>query len=290
MNGQNEVAYRMEKIREIFQHIMQVCAGQDDLKLLVEELEHTANEFRSVAYESASMLLALKDFPINNALNSWRLFMKGPGAKHAAQVHAGLGWALAQQRIALLPVIETIDPLMQFRVLDGYGYYDGIFRQRKTIGEHLIPPDFNNEFLMGYDQGVGRSLWYICKGDILKIPGLLAGFSLSRQSDLWRGIGIACVYVGGTGENILRELLAGALNHRSQLSAAAALVARTRNDADALTSDTELACRTWCNCSTEAAIAITITAEPLTNTSPANAYQTWLSNIITTFESVDKNY
>jgi enediyne biosynthesis protein E3 len=279
MNGQIEVERRMEKIREIFQYAMHISAEQEDLKLFGEQVENTENEFRSIAYEGVSMALALKDFSVSNTLNHWRLFMEGPGVKHAVHVHAGLGWAIAQQRISILPIIETLDPLMWFRVLDGYGYYDGIFRQRKTIGDHRIPPDFDNSFLQGYDQGVGRSLWYICKGDTSKIPGLVAGFSSSRHKDLWRGIGTACVYVGGSDENMLRELLTSAEGHHAQLSVGAALVSRTRRDTKTPTPDIELACRMWCNCSAEEAILVTVKTEPSKTIHPGDVCSSWLSHI-----------
>lgn len=289
MNSSSKIAARMEKIREIFQHAMSIATAKGDLKLLAAELENTENEFRSIAYEGAAMALALKDFSNGHTLNRWRLFMEGPGAKHSAQVHAGLGWAIAQQRISALPIIETLDPLMRFRMLDGCGYYDGIFRQRQTIGNQIIPPDLESRLLTGYDQGVGRSLWYICKGECAKIPEMISAFSSSRHNDLWRGVSIACVYVGGCDSTMLRELLNYSLSYRTQLSVGTALVSRARNYADALTPDTELACQTWSNCSSQKAILMTVKAEPSVAVHPDDAYKTWLSNIEEELASVKPN-
>ena len=289
MNAQSEVAVRMEKIREIFQHAMSIAKEKEDFKSLVAELDNTENEFRSIAYEGAAMALALKDFSDGHTLNHWRLFMEGPGNKHSAQVHAGLGWAIAQQRISALPFIETLDPIMRFRMLDGCGYYDGIFRQRQTIAKQTMPTDLADKLLSGYDQGVGRSLWYISKGACAKIPEMISAFSPSRHNDLWRGVGIACVYVGGFDFDILSELLNYSLSHHTQLAVAAALVAQARNNAETLTPDTELACRVWCNCSTQEAILVTEKSKQSATLHPDDAYKTWLRNIEEELAAVKTN-
>jgi hypothetical protein len=279
MEVRNEIALRIDKIREIFQHITAICTEQDDLKLLMTYLENTENEFRSVAYEALAMTLARKDISNGHALNNWRAFMEGPGKNHTAQIHVGLGWAIAQQRAEVLPIINTLAPIMRFRVLDGYGFYDGTFRQRKTIMTPIIPDEIESKFLPGYDQGLGRSLWYTCKGDGEKISGMIRAFSSSRHEDLWRGVGIACVYVGGFDENILKDLLTFSSDSQEQLPVSAALVSRTRNHANALTPYTELACRIWCNRTAEEAIQVTANAEGSIAAHSDSAYVTWLLNI-----------
>ncbi|MEO8583973.1 MAG: DUF1702 family protein [Flavitalea sp.] len=279
MDVLNEIGLRMDKIRKIFQDITAIFPLMENLKSLTEKLENTENEFRSVAYEAAAMALAVKDISKGFALKEWREFMEGPGAKHTTQIHVGLGWALAQQRVEVLPIIKTLDPVMRFRVLDGYGYYDGIFRQRKTITNRIVPDEMDANLLPGYDQGLGRSMWYTCKGECESVSGMIGTFPASRHKDLWRGTGIACVYVGGYDENILRKLFTLSSENHSQLSVGAALVSRSRGNANAPTPYTELACRIWCNCTAEEVMRITVNAESLIAGQPDDAYMAWLSNI-----------
>src|ERR1044071_7369080 len=74
---------------------------------------------------------------------------------------------------------------------------------------------------------------------------------LFRSIDLWRGVGIACSYVGGSDENILRKLFSSAQKNYVQLSIGAAMVAKSRTHANSITKDIELACNVWCNLSVQ---------------------------------------
>ncbi len=287
METVHEIETRMEKIRAIFQHIMSAAVEADDVDVLEQELNATEVEFRSIAYEAAAMSLALKDIAINDSFNNWQSFMQMQGAKHLTQVHIGLGWAMAQQQFPVFPFIETLEPLMQCRVIDGYGYYEGIFRKRKAIGEMKLPQELPQKFLNPYDQGLGRSIWYNTKADCEKIAEMLSAFNYERQKDLWRGIGIACVYVGGYDENLLRQLAVVASTHRTQLSVAAALVTRTRAEASSYTNYTEMACRTWCECSEEQALTITTNAIPTNEIIKDDPYGEWISNIEEAFAGIN---
>jgi hypothetical protein len=279
------IAVRMEKIRAIFQYAMSVTIHEEDINVVEQELSTIDNEFRSVAYEAAAMNIALKDISTNNKFRHWQSFMRLQGIKHLTQVHIGLGWAMAQQQFPVLPFIEILEPLMQCRMIDGYGYYEGAFRKRKALEEKKVPQEIPTKFLAAYDQGLGRSIWYICKADCEKLAELVSAFPYSRQKDLWRGIGTACVYVGGFDESLLRQLEAAASVHRIQLSIGASLVARTRTEADSHSIYTDMACRAWCECSEEMASEITTNTIPQVEANP-DPCAVWLSNIKEAFLSV----
>ena len=278
-NAKTDIGQRIERIREIFQKNYAISTVQGNLNSLVGHLEKTENDYRSIAYEAASVAIAVKDFSNGSTLNYWRSFLKESASPHAAQVHAGLGWAMAQQRISVSPIIETLDPLMRFRMLDGWGYYDGIFRRRQIIGSQTFADDEENKFIRGYDQGVGRSLWYMSKGDYSIISEMIAKFSVPRHADLWRGIGIACAYVGGCDEFILRELFSLSFPYNTQLSVGAALVASSRNCAGTITNDIELACEILCKHSLQKVLFITEKAEPSLVADSNDAYFIWLAKI-----------
>ena len=284
MKAMPTIAVRMEKIRAIFQYAMSVAINEEAIDVVEQALTATDNEFRSVAYEAAAMSIALRDISTNDKFHHWQSFMRLQGRKHLTQVHIGLGWAMAQQQFPVLPFIETLEPLMQCRVIDGYGYYEGVFRKRKALEEMKVPQEIPSKFLAAYDQGLGRSIWYYCKADSEKLAELVTAFPYSRQKDLWRGIGTACVYVGGFDESLLRQLDAKASVHRIQLSIAASLVARTRTEADSHSSYTDMACRAWCQCSEEKASEITTITIPQVEAYPDPCAR-WLSNIKEAFLS-----
>jgi hypothetical protein len=246
MDCEKEISIRVEKIKAIFQGSRVLTETHPNLDSLILQLDQTELEFRSVAYEGASMGIALSDFAKHNKLTTWHLFAK-KSWMHAIQIHVGLGWAVAQQNYSVLPSLGINDALLSSRVLDGYGYYDGIFRQRSSIKAQKIAEAIQPEMLSSYDQGIGRSLWYVSGGDIIKIEQLLSGFSHERRSSLWTGIGIACAYVGGSDKNLLTSLFELAHEHQHNLTTGAVFAAKSRLQANALTYDVKLACSIWCN-------------------------------------------
>ncbi len=280
MMSHYDVVPRMERIKAIFQEGQHISSIEEDLAILMKHLENTELEFRSVAYEGASMGLALTDLCKGGALNRWRSFMEGPGADHSTQIHVGLGWALAQQLISISPFIKTLHPLSAFRVLDGWGYYDGLFRSRQTVYNNQNRSEkIPAEYFHAFDQGVGRSLWYRCKADLPKISEQIENFTATRHPDLWRGIGIACAYVGGCDKITLEEISRAAANHKRHLAIGSALAARARIHSKSITQDAELACRIWCNCSASEAMSLTIKAEPTIVLNQESLFNTWISNI-----------
>ena len=242
MDCEKEISLRVEKIKTIFQTSSDLSSTCPDIDILISQLDQTELEFRSVAYEGASMGIALNDLAKDNLLTSWNVFVEKSPA-HAIQIHVGLGWALAKQNYAVLPYLGITDALLSSRVLDGYGYYEGVFRQRSSVKAQKIPEAIQSEMLSAYDQGIGRSLWYIGKGDVTKIKELISGFSCERHPSLWTGIGIACTYVGGCDKNLLTSLLAASQQHHENLATGSVLAARSRIQANTLNNDVKLACQ-----------------------------------------------
>ncbi len=260
MNDANDVSRRMSVIMQSFLRGQSITETETDPGLIIQQLNETENEFRSVAFEAAAMVAAISDFDTGNGLIRWNDFLERTGSRFASQLHVGLGWAMAQKNIPLSEIPENTTPIMYFRVLDGYGYYDGIFRHKSAVDYKIIPPEFS-KLLSGYDQGLGRSLYYYCKGSIDKLPAIISSFPESRHSDLWRGIGIATVFVGGGDDKMLNDIFTLAGKFKTQLSAGAALVARTRYDSGSVTPFAQLACNIWCNKLFEDVVDITFKTE-----------------------------
>ncbi len=234
-----------ESIQSIFLDTQLFYATHDNRPALIEYLEKTEPEFRSIAYESASMAIAIKNFEDGGFPDKWLAFANGAARAHTAQVYVGLGWAIAKLNLSFLETVKDLDTKLYFRIADGCGYYDGSFRRRPTVLSQQLPVYLPAAAMPIYDQGIGRSIWYTAKTDINKIRSVIETFAANRQPDLWRGIGIAVAYVGGCSDEDLKTLLQYAATNGPQLAYGAALAARSRIQANTMTADTDCCSRLW---------------------------------------------
>jgi enediyne biosynthesis protein E3 len=241
----NTALKNTERIQSIFLDTQLFYATHDNMPALIEYLENTNPEFRSIAYESASMALAIKDLETGSFPDEWLAFANSAAKAHTAQVYVGLGWAIAKLNLPFLEIVKELDTQLYFRIADGCGYYDGSFRRRPTVLSQQLPAYLPAAAMPIYDQGVGRSIWYSAKTDINKIHSLIETFPVNRQADMWRGIGIAVAYVGGSNNEDLKTLLHYAGTNGPQLAYGAALAARSRMLANTMTADTDRCSRLW---------------------------------------------
>lgn len=260
----NNVLNKIETIKSIFLNTRDFCEKNNDINALQEYLENIEPEFRSIGYEAASMAIALNDLGTSKNLKAWLHFAKGPALAHKAQVHVGLGWAIAKMNLPFLLVVEKIQKPFHSNIADGCGYYDGFFRNRYAVVNRQFPaymPIVSKSF---YYRGIGRSLWYSSGGDIEKVRGIIEKFSADLHTDLWTGIGIAVAYVGSCEENILQTIFESANVYRAQLANGAALAAISRKEANTITSGTNLIYQLWFKmCSEENIISPDSTASDM---------------------------
>jgi hypothetical protein len=186
----------MEEIRQTFLQARSVTASAESVAGLLEALGKTNAPYRPVAHEGAAMELALKDFSTNSDLSLWNSFLTKSETYLISHAHIGLGWAVAHQEISPSPVLVNMRSMMKFYFFDGWGYYDGTFKQRHAIRNKKMPEALDQKHLHAYDQGIGRSIWYSCLGKIDRVKEVISSFTAERQKDLWRGIGIGCSFVG----------------------------------------------------------------------------------------------
>ena len=235
---------KTEKVKSTFIHIQLLYEKHKDIPSLIQHLENTEAEFRSVAFESASMAIAATDFETGRFPDAWNLFANDSSV-HKAQVYIGLGWAVAKLKIPFLQVVKNMETQQHYRIAEGCGYFDGCFRFRQTVTNGQAPDYLPDDLIGAYDQGLGRSLWYNAKADIEKVAALINGFPAGRHADLWRGIGLAVAYVGGCEDEELKILLQHAATNKLQLFCGAALAVKSRMEADTMTADTDRCSRLW---------------------------------------------
>ncbi len=246
MSLHNTIFGNMEYIQKVFLGVQVYMQQNHELEELIAFLDAEPPAFRSVAYESASMEVALQELRSGKALDSWKKFYERSAKAHTFHMDIGLGWAFAKTEIPPEPYLESLQPVTRLMVYDGMGYYYGLFSGRKTVKSQLVPGGINEQELHGFDQGLGRRLWYISKGDVNELVQLMRPFHISRHADLWRGVGIACGYVGGNKKEWLEDLLKISIEYKDQLCAGITLAAISRSGSDSIAEDIEVVCNIIC--------------------------------------------
>jgi hypothetical protein len=237
----------MEYIQKLFLKVGVCLQQKQTLNEIISLLETEPSEYRSVAYESASFEIALTDLNENQKLDRWKEFKKLSEEQHTFHIDIALGWAFAKAGLSPQTYVPSISSLAKWMVYDGVGYYYGLFKGRNTLKNKIIPEEIKDERLHGFDQGLGRRLWYIAKGNVNESIDLLRNFPEKRHGDLFRGIGIACGYVGGNEEDDLISLLKFSNEYYSQLQTGILLAAISRIASNTVNAPIEDACHIICN-------------------------------------------
>ena len=228
MSLYNNIETRMEYIQRVFMKVQNYMQEDHHLDEIIAFLDSESKEFRSVTYESASMTIGLKDLSRGGQLNQWKKFCLLAKDSHSAHMKMGLGLAFGKAEISPTPYLKLLDLVLPWMVFDGIGYYYGLFKGRVTVKNHKVPDFIGGEDLHGFNQGLGRRLWYVARGEAKVVFDLIQSFASSRQSDLWRGVGMACAYVGGNDKNNLERLATYSAANKIQLSNGVVMAALNR--------------------------------------------------------------
>lgn len=200
--------------------------------------------WRGFAFEGAAFGLAILDTLTPWSRSRFDRFVFGPAAHHVYLAYVGLGWTFARLPRRIPPIVASIDPHYRWLTLDGYGFHQGFFAWPAAVTGQEVPRRLSGYARRGFDQGLGRSLWFVRGGVPASIAATIGAFAPERQADLWSGIGLAATYAGGVAEDDLVALGALAGDHRAHLAQGAAFAAEARVLANDPTPELELACRT----------------------------------------------
>jgi enediyne biosynthesis protein E3 len=278
--GENGRREGIERVGTAFVAGYQAALENSRAEILVPRLEAMAPDLRGFAYEGAAMGLGLLD-----RVTPWRRdrvqsFLRGAGDAHTYMVHVALGWVAARMPGNLEKQMEPLDPLLRWLVLDGYGFHEGFFHWPKYLRDGLPPRRVTGYATRVFDQGLGRSLWFVEGGGVARLRETVAGFAESRRADLWSGVGLASVYAGEVTDAELKLLLEAAGKFQPQLAQGAAFAAKARHRAGNPTAYTERACRILCGLSSADAAALTDAAlENLPAHGAEPAYEIWRQRI-----------
>jgi enediyne biosynthesis protein E3 len=266
--------------------------------VLIPELEAIPSDLKGFAYEGSAMGLALLD-----SLTPWQnprlpIFLEEDGNAHIYMGYVGLGWALARLPGGIERYLRKLDtpkngfpdPLLGWLALDGYGFHQGYFYWRDYISNLTQPKHLSVEAAHVFDQGLGRSLWFVRGANPEQIAQTIQRFQPSRQADLWSGIGLACTYAGGVTDADIIELKNLARDYLPEIAQGAVFAAKARQRADNLTEHTERACQILCGVTALAAAQISDrTLEDLSPCASMPMYGQWRRRIQAYFSPEEVN-
>ncbi len=271
---------RLEHIGVTFLSGYHAALEETGFVSLARRLETVDIDFRGFAFEGAAMGLALLDCFTPWRKDRWRTFTEQLGQPHIYMMHVGLGWALARLRRGVMPYLAQLDPLLGWLAVDGYGFHEGYFDWPRYIERREIPARLHGYQRRAFDQGLGRSIWFVKGADVATVASAINAFPSARHDDLWSGVGLGCAYAGGCGRVAIDSLRATAIEHLPALAQGVAFAAKTRERAANLNTHAEAICRLIWGRSAQETAAITDAAlENLRADGELPAYEVWRRRI-----------
>ncbi|MCU6501678.1 DUF1702 family protein [Rugamonas sp. A1-17] len=255
------VVQRLEAIGRQFVYGYNLAVGSCQLQQLAAQLAQLPADDAGFAYEGAGMGVALADW-LTPGRRMFDAYTGGPACHHEYMAWVGLGWALARLPVRPERVLARYRSLHCWLALDGYGFHEGYFHWRQRIAGQSRPRGLSADGQHVFDQGLGRSLWFVRGADADAVAVALAAFDASRHADLWAGVGLAAAYAGGCEEAGLDALLAHSGRHRPALAQGVVFAAQARIRAGNCVPHVELACRRLLALDATRAGAIAVAAQP----------------------------
>jgi len=276
--------HRLEQIGATFVAGYHAALEEKRPESLRARLEQTVElEQQGFAFEGAAMALTLLDLLLPGRRGRLNAFLAGPADHHAYMVHIGAGWALARLRRRAEPILQKLDPLICWLALDGYGFHEGYFHSDRSVEAQEVPSRLQGYARRVFDQGLGRSLWFVEGADVRAVKARVGSFAAERQADLWSGVGLAACYAGGVATTALQTLQEEAGEFRPHVAQGAAFAAKAREKAGTSTEQTETACRILCRLPAAEAVRWTDAAmEDLPQQGPAEAepaFEVWRARL-----------
>ena len=278
--SEDEARRRLEQIGIVFLSGYHAALEETGFVPLAHRLATVETDLRGFAFEGAAMGLALLDCFTPWRKDRWRTFTAHLGEPHIYMMHVGLGWALARLRRSVTSHLAQLDPLLGWLAVDGYGFHEGYFSPPRYVEKRELPARLENYERRVFDQGLGRSIWFVKGADVASVASAINAFPSARRDDLWSGVGLACAYAGGCRRAAIESLRSAADRHLPALAQGVAFAAKTRQRAANLNLHTENVCRLIWSHSAEETAAITDAAlEDLREEGELPAYEVWRRRI-----------
>lgn len=278
--AEEKARVRLEQIGSTFLSGYHAALEETGFVPLARRLAMVETDLQGFAFEGAAMGLALLDCFTPWRKDRWRTFTEGLAEHHIYMMHVGLGWALARLRRSVTSPLTQLDPLLRWLAVDGYGFHEGYFGWPRYIERQEIPTRLNAYERRVFDQGLGRSIWFVKGADVAAVVSTINAFPPARRDDLWSGTGLACAYAGGCGRGAIELLRVAANGHLPAFAQGVAFAAKTRQRAANLNPHTETVCRLICGHTAADTAAITDAAlEDLREDGDTPTYEVWRRRI-----------
>ncbi|MCP4540884.1 MAG: DUF1702 family protein [Chloroflexi bacterium] len=249
--GKGKATQILQQIGQAYLQGCNMALENSSPESLGRRLNAIEPEYRGFAAEGVGTGLTLLDYFTPWNRSRLQAFLNGPGAIHIYMLHVGAGWVFARLRRFSRWPFTQLDPFMRWFILDGYGCHDGFFYWQHYTQKQALPKGFSGYEYRAFDQGFGRSIWFMAETDVAQIAATIALFPPTRQSDLWSGVGTACSFAGGVDRATIDTLRSVARPHQIYLALGATYGARVRQLANIWAPHTELACQILCSMSAE---------------------------------------
>jgi len=249
-----------------------------DVAAAIAGLEAGDRSLCGFRYEGAAMALYLLDRLLPGRRDRFDQLLAGRGGEHVYMAYVGAGWAHARLPFGLRGALARRDPLLRWLMLDGYGFHQGFFHWHSSVeGAQQVPARVRGYARRAFDQGLGRSLWFVEGHEAERIAATIARFAPERRADLWAGVGLAATYAGGVERAALEHLRKLADAAGGWLAQGSAFAAAARCRAGNAVPHNDLACDVLCgmNAAAAAEIVVKIRAELPADDAAQPAYEIW---------------
>jgi hypothetical protein len=276
---------RLEQVGGTFLDGYHLALEHETPVAVVAELNRVPLELRGFAFEGAAMGLGLLE-----SLTPWRSdrvnqFLSIAGDAHAYMIHVGVGWVWARFSWRRRATEQQLDPLLRWLAYDGWGFHEGFFHWPQYTAGRPAPPSLSGYERRVFDQGLGRSFWFVKGGNPELIARSINNLDALRRADLWSGVGLSSSYAGMVPEDDLHQLRELAGEYWPQLAQGSAFAAKARQRAGNLTDYTHLATRILCGMSAlDAARLCDTTLEHLPTDTTEPGYEIWRQRLQQKFQ------
>jgi len=282
---------RVETLERIVDAVVdgyQAALDDEGADPLAERLDLQDARWRGFAYEGAGMALWLLDSLSLPRGSRWRSFVAGRGAPHAYLLHVGAGLAIARMGQDWERRTAKLDPLLRWLALDGAGFHAGAFEPQRYHRDHTLPGRLGAREGRVFDQGLGRSTWFVEGADVERIAASLPRFAPERRADLWSGAGLACAYAGGVTLEQALWLFEQSGPHRAEFAQGVAFAVAARVRGGNPSAHTGATCRSVWRREAEEVAALVRRIESAPPASPGeSAYEAWRRAIREAFEPAE---
>lgn len=272
-----QVVQRLQTIGAHFAHGYNTALRSASLQALTTALQAEAPADAGFTFEGAAMGLALLD-GLTPGRHWWAAFVAGPARQHDYMAWVGLGWALARLPGSPQRALRHHRSIKRWLALDGWGFHAGYFDWRRSVLQQRRPAALQGLAARVFDQGLGRSLWFVWGANPLAVQRSIAGFAADRQADLWSGIGLAAAYAGAIDDVGLIALRRAAAGHGPDLGQGVAFAAEARWRAGNPVPHAERACQALLGLSLAQAAALARASLPAQG-DDLESYQRWRAAI-----------